>query len=52
MKLSDARLRSLKEPGKHFDGGGLFLHVTDSGGRYWRLKYRVAGREKLLALGT
>lgn len=52
MKLSDARLRSLKEPGKHFDGGGLYLHVTDGGGRYWRLKYRHAGREKLLALGV
>jgi integrase len=52
MKLSDSRLRSLKEPGKHFDGGGLFLHVAENGGRYWRLKYRVAGREKLLALGV
>jgi integrase len=52
MKLNDAKLRTLKEPGKHFDGGGLFLHVTTAGGRYWRLKYRVAGREKLLALGT
>lgn len=37
--------------GKHFDGGGLFLHVTEAG-RYWRLKYRFAGREKLLALGV
>ena len=37
--------------GKHFDGGGLFLHVT-AAGRYWRLKYRVAGKEKLLALGV
>ena len=39
------------KPGKHFDGGGLFLHVQ-SGGRYWRLKYRHAGKEKLLALGV
>ena len=37
--------------GKHFDGGGLFLHVQ-SGSRYWRLKYRYAGKEKLLALGV
>jgi len=36
-------------PGKHFDGGGLFLHVTERG-RYWRVKYRHAGKEKLLAL--
>ena len=37
--------------GKHFDGGGMFLHITTKG-RYWRLKYRVAGKEKLLALGV
>jgi integrase len=38
--------------GKHFDGGGLFLHVLPSGAKYWRLKYRYAGKEKLLAFGT
>ena len=37
--------------GKHFDGMGLFLDVKPSG-RYWRLKYRFAGKEKLLALGV
>lgn len=52
MKLTDAKLRNLTEPGKHFDGSGLFLDVTKAGGRYWRLKYRHAGKEKLLALGV
>jgi hypothetical protein len=38
---------------KLFDGGGLFpLLIHPNGGRYWRLKYRIHGREKLLALGT
>jgi hypothetical protein len=37
--------------GKHFDGGGLYLHVLPSG-RYWRMKYRIHGREKLLAFGV
>jgi len=37
--------------GKHFDGGGLYLHVLPSG-RYWRMKYRFLGREKLLAFGV
>ena len=36
---------------KLFDGAGLFLHVQERG-RYWRLKYRFAGKEKLLALGV
>jgi integrase len=34
-----------------FDGGGLFLLVTPSGGKLWRFKYRFDGKEKLLALG-
>lgn len=52
MKLTDAKLRRLTEPGKHFDGGGLYLEVTAAGGRYWRLKFRIAGKEKRLALGV
>lgn len=38
--------------GKHFDGGGLFLHVMPNGSKYWRLKYRFAGKEKLLTFGA
>lgn len=52
MKLTDARLRSLNAPGRHFDGAGLYLELTPSGGKYWRLKYRHAGREKRLAFGV
>ncbi|MDO5289882.1 MAG: tyrosine-type recombinase/integrase [Pseudomonadota bacterium] len=52
MKLSDAKLRTLAKPGKHFDGAGLYLELTAAGGRYWRLKYRHAGKEKRLALGV
>lgn len=40
------------KPGKHFDGGGLFLDVRPNGSRYWRVKYRFGGRENLLALGV
>jgi hypothetical protein len=35
-----------------FDGGGLFLFVTPSGGKLWRLKYRYEGKERLLSLGA
>lgn len=52
MKLTDAKLRSLTTPGKHFDGGGLYLEITAAGGRYWRLKYRAGGKEKRLAFGV
>lgn len=52
MPLSEAKLRTLKTPGKHFDGGGLYLEITNSDGYYWRLKYRFGGKEKRLAFGV
>jgi integrase len=52
--LSDASIRA-KRPGdrpyKLFDQHGLFLFVSPAGGRGWRFKYRVRGREKLLSFG-
>ena len=37
---------------KLFDGGGLYLLVKPNGRKYWRLKYRIHGREKVMALGV
>lgn len=34
------------------DSGGMYLQVTASGGKQWRLKYRFEGKEKVLALGV
>lgn len=55
MPLTNIQLKQAKpasRPLKLFDGGGLFLLITPMGQRYWRLKYRFAGKEKLLALGV
>ncbi|WP_028223032.1 tyrosine-type recombinase/integrase [Paraburkholderia oxyphila] len=55
MPLSDVAIRTAKpgaKPIKLFDGGGLYLLLTPRGSRLWRMKYRVAGKEKLLALGA
>jgi integrase len=38
--------------GKLFDGGGLYLDVRENGSRYWRMKYRHAGKERLLSFGV
>src|SRR5207302_8788912 len=35
-----------------WDSGGLYVEVQPSGGKWWRWKYRFAGKEKRLALGT
>jgi Arm DNA-binding domain len=53
--LSDTRVRGAKAGDKQYklyDGRGLFLLVTPTGGRLWRLKYRMGGREKLISLGA
>ncbi|MEC9067296.1 MAG: Arm DNA-binding domain-containing protein [Pseudomonadota bacterium] len=36
---------------KTSDSAGLFLLVEPSGGKLWRMKYRIDGREKKLAIG-
>lgn len=50
-KLTDTKCRSF-DPGKKFDGGGLYLEITKDGRKYWRQKYRYAGKEKRLSHGV
>jgi integrase len=55
MALTDIAIRNAKAGVKAYkkgDSGGLFLLITPAGGKLWRLKYRVGGKEKLLALGA
>ena len=55
MSLSDTALRNAKakdKPYKMYDADGLFAIVTPTGGKWWRLKYMLEGKEKLLSLGT
>ena len=55
MPLTDTAIRAVKpttKATKLFDGGGLYLEVAPSGGKWWRLKYRFQGKEKRISLGT
>jgi hypothetical protein len=55
VPLTDTEVRTAKildKPYKLADERGLYLLVNPTGSRLWRLKYRVAGVEKLLALGS
>lgn len=55
MKLTDTLLRGIKTTGKvkkHSDGGGLYLYVSATGGKLWRLDYRFDGKRKTLSLGA
>ena len=54
MPLSDVTCRNAKPKAKAYklsDSGGLYLEVTATGSKLWRLKYRYLGKEKRLALG-
>lgn len=55
MKLTNTAISNAKPKAKPYklpDGDGLVLLVHPNGGRYWRLRYRFAGKEKMLALGA
>ena len=55
MKLSDVFLRGVKADGKvqkYSDGGGLYLHVSPTGGKLWRIAYRFDGKQRTLSLGV
>ncbi len=55
MKLTARQVDTCKPKEKDYklsDGGGLYLLVKQSGSKYWRLKYRINHKEKLLALGV
>ena len=56
MPLNDRQIKNAKpaETGKKtklFDGGGLYLEVTPAGGKVFRLKYRIDGKEKTFTIG-
>lgn len=53
--LTDVQIKKAKgaeKPYKLSDSGGLYLLVSKTGNRSWRLKYRFGGREKLLTFGS
>ena len=55
--LTDAQCRNAtcppdKKQARFADSGGMYLQVSPAGSKRWFLKYRVAGAEKQLALGS
>ncbi|MCC8180219.1 MAG: Arm DNA-binding domain-containing protein, partial [Planctomycetes bacterium] len=55
MPLTDTAIKNLKATGKvhkHFDGGGLYVHVSPTGSKLWRQFYRFDGKVKTLSYGA
>lgn len=53
--LTDITIHNTKpgaKPIKLSDGGGLYLLVQPSGGKWWRLDYRFDAKRKTLSLGA
>jgi len=53
--LNDTRIRNAKpkdKPYKLADGKGMVLLINPNGSKWWRLRYNIDGREKMLSLGV
>ena len=52
--LTDIQIRNTKPASKLIkltDGGGLYIEVTPAGGKHWRYRFRLDGKENLFAIG-
>ena len=55
MKLTNVKIKNAEVRDKQYklaDGNGLYLLIKPNGGKYWRLKYRFQGKEKVLSFGV
>ena len=56
MKLNDTTIRNARacdsKNRRLTDGSGLYLEVTPKGKKWWRFRYRFAGREKCISFGV
>jgi integrase len=51
-KLTKLQIDRLQAPGRHGDGGGLWLQVTKRGTKSWLLRYQIDGRARHMGLGA
>jgi integrase len=51
-RLNSTAVRTTKEVGRHADGGGLYLSISENGGRRWTFLYRWKGKKTEIGLGS
>lgn len=49
--LNMTKINSLKEPGQHHDGAGLYLEIAKTGAKRWTYIFRFAGKRRQKGLG-
>jgi integrase len=55
QRLNATQVKQAKPKDKLYkltDGGGLYMEIKPSGGRFWRYRYRLLGKENVFAIGT
>ena len=50
--LSVQRIRGLTEPGRYFDGNGLYLQVTETGSQSWIQRLSIRGKVRQVGHGS
>lgn len=51
-KLTAVKIRSLTQPGRYSDGGGLFLEINGKGAASWILRVQSRGKRQDIGLGS
>jgi hypothetical protein len=51
-RLTAQEAKNITKPGRHADGGNLYLNVTVSGARSWVFLYRFGGKQREKGLGS
>jgi hypothetical protein len=51
-RLTAVAVKALKEPGRHADGGNLYLSITPTGARRWVFLFRMNGKPREAGLGS
>lgn len=50
-KLTARQVETLKAPGRHADGGNLYLNITKAGSKSWVFFYRFGSAQREMGLG-
>lgn len=51
-KLTALKVKSLKDPGRYTDGGGLMLYVKEGGSKTWVFRPTIQGKRRDIGLGS
>ncbi len=51
-RLTALGVMKIRKPGYHADGGGLWLQVSEGGGKSWIFTYSLRGRSREMGLGS